>query len=622
MKKYLHIAVLIIASTFLLNGSCGSDSNPAGPTDPGLETKTFTVQPTGSTCTMSDSSKVVFPAGAVSVPVDLKITRLTPSRYFSGSGEYVILSFESSVTQFDKEVEIHIPSPLAGENILGAGGQFDPETGIIDVSSTEFATNNGKKELVIKTNHFSDYAGHFWQMPPTSAGPLEISYYNQGSTQYCWATCLQMMLESVAPNIDYEIFEWIRATGIDETGAGQEFVLKNKTLATIIESRTGVKPEAKRWQYMSAKAMDTYLRHCVALGYPVLVMDPFAEHATLVVGYDGNTFYIHNPASTTNSQIGYTAKQWSEFRVGELGIRDLYVTLAIPTPVKNQRMSTLNLSNGMLSFVKPKTGSGNSMIYGFKWAPTATGYGLYENNGTGTKVDTLPDGVQTLKIKGIEIANADRSAANSYRVWVDVWGENNEKKHKSFAPPTNVALGANAMGGYSIDIPVADFRDSSQTATVYKLTASLMDQNSALADQVTIHFAIAPPDILSGSWAISFTRVSTTSPKGTYGFDEETMTFLFDVVSPKVLKMSSEEGEIQAFDMERSADGREFTLLWEESEGSWLKFEAAFATGSSNRFTGTLSIYDYQYLTYEDEQNDRKTWYTSVGSFVGTRVGK
>ncbi len=622
MKKYLHIASLIIASLFLLNSSCGSDSNPASPTDPGLETKSFTVQPAGSTCTMSDSTKVVFPAGAVSAPLDLKITRLTPSRYFSGSSEYVILQFESSVTQFDKEVEIHIPSPIVGANVLGAGGQFDPTTGIIDITSTDFVTNNGKRELVIKTNHFSDYAGHFWQMPPTSAGPLDISYYNQGTTQYCWATCIQMMLESVAPNADYEIFDLIRATGIDESGAGQEFILKNQALASIIETRTGVKPEAKRWQYLSAKAMDTYLRHCVALGYPVLVMDPFAEHATLVVGYDGNTFYIHNPASTTTSQIGYTAKQWSEFRVGELGIRDLYVTLAIPTPVKNQRLSTINLSNGMLSFVKPKVGSSNSMIYGFKWAPSSTGYGLYENNGTGTKVDTLPNGVQTLKIKGIELANADRSSGNSYRVWVDIWGQNNQKKHNSFAPTSTVALGANSMGGYSIDIPVADFRDSSQTATVYKMTASLMDQNSSLADQVTIFFAIAPPDILSGSWDITFTRVSTTSPKGTYGFDEGTLNFEFEVISPKVLRMRSEESEVHDFDLDRTSDGKSFTISWEEPDGTWLKFEATFDNGSANRYTGRVTVHDYQYLTPENEKDDIKTWYTSVGSFVGVRVGK
>ncbi len=625
MKKVICTIFAIAAYFLLINASCDDNNNPVNPNGKEIESNTQTITTTGGEIALTDGTKLIVPAGATSQSTSIKMSRIEANDFFPGQkDDFVILRFESDVTEFNQDLEIRIPVPKKftnPSNVLGAGGEFDFTNQIMDITSTTIENVNGKYELVIKTKHFSGYAGHFWEMPPNSAGPLDVPYFNQGSSNYCWATCLQMMCEGIDPSISNEIYSWIAATGIDEGGVGQDFVLSNSKLHSEIKYQTGSYPEAKRWQYLSAKAMDTYLRDRIALGYPVLVMDPFSEHAILVVGYSGNTFYIHNPNNTNNSNIGYSEKQWSDFKVDQLGIRDLYVTLCIPKSLSSTRMQTVNITNGTIKIIKPKIGSENSMIYGFKWSPTSNGYGFFENAGTGKLVDTLPDGIETIQIKGIDIANASRTQSKTFNIWVDIWGLDNKKIHKSFEPKDPVNVGPNSIGTYSIDIPVAEFKDSTMGATTsYRMQISAIEQGSGLVDDESILFTIGPSDPLNGAWEFTTTRLSTTSPKGSYNIDNETIDFIFTVISSEIIRLSTEyDDDGIECQLERTPGSNSFRIFYEENGEVQIDIECEFLPNNYNQYEGTLTTVDWEYLTDEDRENDIRTPYTCTATVVGIR---
>jgi len=618
MKKATYLILAIAAYFLFINASCDDKNNPVNPNGKEIESNTQTITSTGGEIALSDGTKIIIPSGATSQSTSIKMSKIEPNDFFPGQkDDFVILRFESGVTEFNQDLEIRIPVPKKftnPANVLGAGGEFDFTNKIMDITSTTIENSNGKYELVIKTKHFSGYAGHFWERPPYSAGPLDVPYFNQGSSNYCWAACLQMMCEAIEPS-DHEIFDWVAKTGIDEGGAGQDFILRSTQLHSEIKYQTGGYPEAKRWQYLSAQAMDTYLRDRIALGYPVLVMDPFAEHAILVVGYSGNTFYVHNPNNTGSTNIGYTEKQWKEFKVDSLGKRDLYVTLCIPKALSSTRMQTVNITNGTIQIVKPKIGSENSMIYGFKWSPTSKGYGFFENAGTGKLVDTLPDGIETIKIKGIEIANASRTQSKTFNVWVDIWGQDNKKIHKSFAPKDPVTVGPNSLRSYSIDIPVAEFRDSTpEVATSYRMQISAIEQGGGLVDDESIFFTIGPYDPLNGTWDITTTRISTTSKQGNWTVDDTTMVWIFRVKSPQTIFVADETGEGSDVQLERTKGSRSFRIYGkDEFDMLFLDIKCEFASDNYNNFEGTVTFWS------DEVVNSLPRRYSSTGKFVGVR---
>src|SRR5690606_22113421 len=119
--------------------------------------------------------------------------------------------------------------------------------------------------------------------------------------------------------------------GVDEGGITHyEFRFAN-SIASLVKDRTGIIPDRKFWPVGSVSAMDGYLRDRIALGYPVIVHSPVENHAFIVVGYDGNDFFIVNPASEAlNGNLNYQVKPWSAFKTDQIEFGAWFVTLSIP----------------------------------------------------------------------------------------------------------------------------------------------------------------------------------------------------------------------------------------------------------------------------------------------------
>lgn len=495
-SKYLfRILILIFSAIVVFISSCEKDNNdpPVNPTD--QTSKKIGAE--GGEISLSDGIKVIIPAGAMSETKEIKLSKYKPEDFFDGNVDnYYVIGCEPNGLTFSKPVEIYFPVPEALEsgNFDGMAGLLDEESNAVEVYPVTGITIDGKSMMKIETNHFSKYEGHFWEYPPYESPTLEIPHYNQGSSPYCWAACLQMVCEAVKHDELYEIYDIIGNTGVSEGGIGQYEFRYSSKVASLIKQRTGTIPDRKIFPKYSASSMDSYLKDRIALGFPVVVFSPVEEHAFVVIGYKGNTFYINDPASTTyNGELSYKTKTWTDFKVGEMELSAKFVTLSIPATITSSgRLQSINITDKGMNFSQVKPAPQAPVIYNLRYNhEKESGYSFKDKDG---KVfDTIPGDITNLELTEIQLSNTSTTQTKSVNVWVDFWGQNNKKLHKSIPPKQTVVIPPNSYKVYQVSIPVSEFRDSSSTATKYRMQITAVEAGGGVLDDASVFFTINPP---------------------------------------------------------------------------------------------------------------------------------
>lgn len=493
IRVWLLGCASMLSMMFILQG-CDED-DPVVP-DQITEQVKQEIGPAGGTLVLSGGITVVIPPDAMSSTKEIVISKYKPTDFFEGdASHFIVIGCAPDGETFSKPVEIYFTAPadLETGNVDGVAGLIDPESGAIEVYPSSGLTVEGKNTLRMETNHFCKYAGHFWEYPPYEAETLKIPHYNQGDSPYCWAACLQMVCEAVRHDPLLEIQDIIGFTGIDEGGAPPYTFRFSSAIAGLVQSRTGVTPDRKIWPIGSAYAMDGYIKDRIALGYPVVVSSPTEQHAFVVVGYQGNTFYINDPASVTyDGQLSYKAKTKAQFKIDEMKIGDKFVTLSIPAPIMtSSHLMSINLTDHGLSFVETKPYPEESPTYFFKYdctTPKGYSYGDRFN----ITYDNIPGATKELRFTGLQVSNTQRTQSQTGGVWIYINGLNNKKIYKAFPPANSLNLAANSMINYPFTILTADFADDTPKPTDYTLEAVLMDASGNVLDDVTIKFTMDP----------------------------------------------------------------------------------------------------------------------------------
>lgn len=446
----------------------------------------------GGSVELKNGNKIVIPQGALSSTQDIIINQYNASEVFGGDvSDEVVLGFEPNGLTFTKPVEIVFaaPSTLSG-NIKGLGGYIDSKTGAVEVYASTVFTENGVTKLKISTNHFSKYEGRFWQTPPIDSPALEIPHYNQGESPYCWASGTQMLCEAVKHDESREICDIIGYTGIDESGIGQEELRWGSKVGEVIRSRTNINAERKIWPVGSASVMDNYLRDRLALGYPVMIHSPIEEHAFIVVGYSGSTFYLNNPASTNSNSLCYQEKRWSDFRVNELLTNQKFVTVCIPEKLNTSRLlQTINIGPKQLFFRIPGTGDELTRINYTYDSKNSSGYSF--RNYALQKVEVLPSNTKELILKSIELSNSSKTTSKNFTVQTSVLNKTDNSKNY-YSDRQIITVKPNSMGRYSITIPVEKFQLDKKTADIILLVES-WDESKNL-DKFQTSFKLDPKE--------------------------------------------------------------------------------------------------------------------------------
>lgn len=483
-----------IAWLFPLQG-CNED-DPVTPDQPTEQVKQ-NIGPAGGTLVLSGGVTVVIPPDAMASTKEIVISKYKPSDFFDGDvSHYIVIGCAPDGETFQKPVEIYFTAPedLESGQIDGVVGLIDAESGAMEVYPTTGLTIEGKNTLKIETSHFSKYAGHFWEYPPYEAETLEIPHFNQGDSPYCWAAGLQMICEAVRHDPVNEIHDIIGYVGIDEAGANPYTFRFSSRIAGMVKSRTGSSPDRKIWPLGSAYAMDGYIKDRIALGFPVLVSSPTEEHAFVVVGYRGNTFYINDPASVEyNGFLSYTSKTKADFKIDEMGVWDRFVTISIPAEIPSSgRLQTVNISDHGITFIEPKPAPNASPAYFYRYnCHVPEGYTFNDENNLA--YDVIPGNVKEFHFTGLQLSNTNRTQSSSIKVWIYITGLNNKKIFKSIPPTSTLTVPANSMITYPITIPISDFADDTPSPTDYKMQIVAMDAGGTVLDDAFVLFTLGPP---------------------------------------------------------------------------------------------------------------------------------
>jgi hypothetical protein len=482
----------------------GDDPATQDPPKDTTNTSTRTIPPTGGTVALADGTVLTFPAGVITSAMDVTLTKADPATWFDGGDntQRVVIAVDAPVTQFSKEVEIRVPLPASAtladsSNVLV--GLIDDDNGALTVERSAIRIIDGKPYLVLATTHFSErlFEWFIGKTPPAKAGPLMVPYYNQGASPYCWATSLHMVTQAVKFDELRTIPEIIGGMGVDEGGITSFQFRFGSGISNIVQSRTGVRPTRQTWDYVNVNQMKDYLRREIGNnGRPVALFNGVWSHAVVVVGYDGSTFVIHDPASTTNGSIGYTRKTWTEI-AGSMGVTENMVTLAIPaalaTPGAPIRVNYLPQA---LQFTKPFQGTDSpSGIWRYAWDYTQKdGYVLQHASRPefANRTTPLPAGVSRITAPGdIQISNASLTDAHDVSVWLDVKALGAPADQGKYSVQQEVSVPANTAVSFKPAlIPVDTFRYNTAAPTEYSFTVTAMVGGTTV-DRQSLHFSIA-----------------------------------------------------------------------------------------------------------------------------------
>ena len=502
LHRYARLSFALLVSGFLAFG-CSKDSS--GPTNPGddgnaavRDTKSQTIGADGGTVAMSSGVSVVFPAGAVSANAGFTVSEIEPTSYFEADSDLgrVVIECTGAVTEFDEAVEIRVPLPAGmteADSALVFGGYIDEATGAREMVACSIRMIDGAPYGILPMRHFSSGFMEWLlgETPPASAGPLEIPYYGQGASSYCWAASLQMVTQAATFDKENDIPGIIGTVGVDESGLTSFAFRMSSTIAGIIKDRTGVKPDRCQWDFVNYQQMKDYLKREIGVrGYPVAVHSTAWNHAVVIVGYDGNTFYIHDPASTSTGSIGYTQRTWADM-VKDMGFGKNMVCLTIPKTLDASRsLITANIMNDAVQFVRPGIKDDpQTRLYSYRWDfENKDGY-RFQNVSSQVMVSMLPGEVITLKQGGdIEIVNASRTTSQEVSVWYDVTCLSQKgayfSENKRFEVPANTTKNLAFT-----DIPVDEFRWNSDNPGEYSFVIRAMAGGTTV-DEKRIIFKI------------------------------------------------------------------------------------------------------------------------------------
>ncbi len=168
-----------------------------------------------------------------------------------------------------------------------------------DLRSVSFRTDKLSKFALKEPGWFLPWRNYYEEAikDRRTAGPLAVPYYAQGEYGWCWAASLSMIdgFEGAMTKI-WEVAAYFQVADNDAAsspGKMQKFLqARHPTYSTDTKS------------FWSSKALNGYLMYHLDRNHPIWIGLPYAAHAVVVVGYDIDHIYVHDPSGALIKRTG------------------------------------------------------------------------------------------------------------------------------------------------------------------------------------------------------------------------------------------------------------------------------------------------------------------------------
>lgn len=406
-------------------GAGSSDSVSA----PDQKSLVRTIGPEGGSINLGGGIRIIFPAGAVDENVEVSASKIDSSAYLKDDlYDGVVIAVNNLKGKLNKPAEIRVPLPSylgLDDGSLVSGGTIDDSTGTLIVENCSIETIGEGVEAVLSADHFTNkyvrWLKETFLQEPSEYGPLNVPYYEQGGP-WCWAASTLMVCQAAKLKEDAQVFHVIgKVRAIDETGIEADNV---SLLNSYVQEHTDMAPETQvlALKTQAADYLRTYVRKQLAFKHtPVVVISSNKNHAWVIVGYNGNEFYVNDPQDPGKTPP-YSLMSWgSEGEgLGKLWMNDCLSTLVVPVDISsNSYPVSLNLLSQGLSFNEINPKNKHRFPHNFNWDSHAdSGYSISDAD----KNIVLPGSVTYLEIGKnlLSIANPDRKSARQVTISIDV----------------------------------------------------------------------------------------------------------------------------------------------------------------------------------------------------------
>ncbi len=386
----------------------------------------------GGSINLSRGIRVVIPSGSVNREMEVSVRKLDPATYLRNDlYDGIVLEIQATAEKLNRAAEIRVPLPsyIDPDSNSAFGGTVD-ETGALIVENSTIETIDGRSELVISTDHFSIFE-FFWAdetlIPlPKQAGPLLVPFYEQGTSKYCWAASTLMICQAAQFKKNAQVYHIIGKMGIRDTGIKWLTFPSDKFNDTIKE-QCGLEPIIIKW-FAQSKEVREYIKQKLFLQEPVMVLSANDKHAWVIVGYNGDQFYVLDSKDPDSKiqRAPYDLVSWEPPWLPEYLVtveaRSIELVHISDHPI------TVNIKNDDVEFV------GNNNPVQFRWDYLRPrGYclsSLERTAGNEFRQEYSPDGIgvplnKTEVAASVSVANADLAADHEVTVCAEIFPKDN-----------------------------------------------------------------------------------------------------------------------------------------------------------------------------------------------------
>ncbi|MBI4371826.1 MAG: C39 family peptidase [Elusimicrobia bacterium] len=255
---------------------------------------------TESRLSLADGASLTVPAGALDVSVEGSLERLDAA----SAAEDFLRVYDVRLGGASLRKKASLVLPLEGDAPLGEVLHYDEARKRWE--PVPAALSADKKSVALALDRFSPVAisqpGRLGKEPAAAsasgkkAGPLEVPYYHQGSTMWCWAAAMSM-LEGYYGRMT-KIWE---PAAHFQMGPHEGLYLPAPRLSAYLREKCPACAAEYKIFYLQS-SLDAYVRSQLDQGRPVWVDLTSAVHAVVAVGYDADDIYVHDPSGALIAQ--------------------------------------------------------------------------------------------------------------------------------------------------------------------------------------------------------------------------------------------------------------------------------------------------------------------------------